>query len=184
MDPHDKFFDAATAAQEQASEMAAEETAAAFEEAIVKQLLAGAGGNLAQARRAAHEQTGQGLLTFAWFQATYPAFPLRLGAARIGWVHDTTIWQLLDGFAKTPLFKAFQKFLVSEQLDDRETSVAFIFRAKRRLLVLHNWQRDGEISAQHNQGTRIVHHLGNVAYTLERFPRLLEVVGGQWFTDG
>lgn len=179
-DPNDMFFK-----NLQAPAFSRNMPTTGFEETVIKQLFRATGfqphwGALARECAAV---TGSHALTFRWFHETYPGFPLTLGASPVAWVHKITMRDIFESFLKSVLFKAYMEFVHAAAIDDRQTSVAFVFREVRRYMVLHNFPRNGEMgdeAAEHMQGTRIVHQLGQVVYVVEPLPKLLAAIGSHW----
>lgn len=187
-DPNDGFFKQFDVNRDKSREQREQDRSDNLAEAVLKRVFSHAGisGAWGQFARNCRQETGSPTLTFDWFHANYPNFPVRLGASPVPFTYQISLRELMDGFLKLKVFTAYKQFLTATQIDDTETSVAMVFREVRRMMVLHNYPRGRDIDAlklPHNQGTRIVHQFHDVTYTLETFDSFLGDIGGSWFSE-
>jgi hypothetical protein len=160
-------------------------------ETAIKQALTSAGyrphvGSWAATINKCQEATGSPKLTFEWFHADYPAFPVQLSAANVPFVYSTNLRDLFDGFRKMPIFKQYAKAFNDAGLSEIATYFGLVFRDIRRLMVLHNYPRRDDIvdrEEDEDQGTLVAHRYKNVTYTLERYDRFLLAIGPSWLQD-
>jgi len=129
-------------------------------------------------------------LSFDWFHAEFPEFPMRMGAAKIPNVHLIGMHQLFGaGFLKTRVFQAYQTHLLRENLDDVNDRAGLVFLWPGiGEMIIHNYPTDSAAEYVPAAGdykvrnTRIVRPFGNplVVYVLERLDDFLRVVGNSW----
>lgn len=154
----------------------------AYETAVVKRILRRTPPEYVSAVHEAAKQNGTPLC-FSAFHEGCPDFPVRLGSAKIPYVHTITVPSFFRTmFTKTPIFQAYVKWLVTENLDDRQERVCFVFQwpGISDMAVLHNFPvgnpnvPDPDLQSQ--RGTRIVRPYGNplVIYVLEALDDFLD----------
>ena len=188
-DTRDIFFQGVQRAQEESLDARREQSRLNLEETVVKQIfkLVGMALPLKQLTAEFEQDTGHTQPTFEWFERRYPAFPLKLGAARIAWAHEVDLWMALEKFGKTKIFGAYQEFMDSRDWDPRAMSVAFSFRWNNRLMVLHNMPHmSDQTLASHDEetGSALLFRHKDVIYYVEKWPQLMHVVGTSWTGNG
>jgi hypothetical protein len=156
---------------------------ASAEDSAVRKVLRKMGNESAiqSLRHRCRDATGSELLTFPWFHAEYPAWPVLLGVARVRHIRPIPWGQVMKNFTKTPMFKAFEGFIEDASVNVREESAGVIFMSPgHTTVVLHNYPRDDEYVARGKEWTRITRPMGNmtprVIYTLEPLDALLYFV--------
>lgn len=166
---------------------------AVFEERVIKQILRAANvtAPLKTLLDDAYTETNARRLSFRWFQAAFPQFPLRMGAQKVPYVQDVMGSQLFgSGFAKTPYFTEFKKFVEREDIDLTVERAALVFVWPRAqggaLMALHNYPPDGnnawDPNCRNERGTRILRRFGNppILYVIESLNDLLVSIGADW----
>ena len=164
----------------------------AFEAAIVVRLLKFGGmGSRVGAFRQERKEAGDADLTLFWFNATFPRFPVILGAQKIAHVHQVTVGHLFGpNFMKLPMMKEYQSFQTTQGLDDRAQRVGLVFQwphvPTAGTMVLHNYpievDRMPDPSLRAERNTRIVRPFGNptVVYVIDPLEEFLISVGKDW----
>ena len=165
---------------------------AAFGERVIKQILANAGvkNRLREWKRQVSWKTGKMGLTFDWFHEFFPDFPVRMGAAKLTYIHDISVPNLFGaGFVKMKFFLEYRDHLLRENLDDRtdRAGLAFMWPGIG-IMVLHNYPVGDEAETSPDpdirteRGTRIVRPFGNplVIYVVERLDDFLRNIGTEW----
>jgi hypothetical protein len=167
---------------------------ARFEESVIKRLLRYAAMtiNFRAAREDCRAMFRHDSLSFMWFHATYPRFPMRLGTAKlrdtsgekIGW---TDLFGV--GFRKLPWVNEYTQMAAQYGCDPTEQRIGLVFNVPRAdgagLVVFHNQPEqlglpDPELTVEGN--TRILRKFKQpaITYVLESFSGFLETVGKDW----
>lgn len=161
-----------------------DELYASAEDTAVRKVLRKMGNEAAiqSLRHRCQESTGSDLLTFPWFHAEYPEWPVVFGSARVRDIRPIPWGKVMKHFTTTPMFKAFENFVEDVGIDVREESAGVIFMSPgHTTVVLHNYPRDDEYVARGKEWARITRPMGNmsprVIYTLEPLEALLYFVG-------
>lgn len=171
----------------------AEQSRLALEQRVIKRIWDFANNRpprLAEVVQECKLETGKATLNFAWFHDHYPEFPVRLGAAKIPWIHEVSVGDLFGPFTKLPFFKHYEKFLDELDLNPEEEQAALIFPWATipkggSAMVLHNYpvnEGTDDPNMRLERGTRIIRPLGNpvVIYVIESLNDFLANVGTTW----
>ncbi len=169
-----------------------------FEETVIKKLLALANVRyrLAASRAdAASMNGGSHLLTFDWFMATYPRFPVYLGCAKVPYTHQISVGQLFGAhFMKLPFVAEYKKFLEQSGRNPLSDRTGLVFGwsgidAGGTAMVLHNYPLNShnvpDPDGRLERGTRIVRPFGNpvVVYVVEALSDLCISMGTDWAAE-
>lgn len=169
-----------------------------FEETVIKRLLATANVQIRLAAcraEAASMNGGNHLLTFDWFMARYPRFPIYLGCAKLTMTQTIVCGNLFGPhFMKLPFMVEYQKFLEQCGKDARNERVGLVFNwtgigQGGAAMVLHNYPLNShnvpDPDSRLERGTRIVRPFGNpvVVYVVEALADLSISIGTEWAAE-
>jgi hypothetical protein len=117
-----------------------------FESRMVERVMRklGLSGSLPAMVEQCREATGSDVLSFDWFHDQYPAFPIRLGAKRVPWLHKViTMEHLVKRFTRTPVFRGYQEFLEERGVNHLDESAGLVFGwPDATTVVVHNYLLD------------------------------------------
>ena len=166
-----------------------------YEETVIKKILAYAGVTipLHAARAMAREETNSRSLTFSWFHAAYPGFPVYMGAKKLSWTAQLRVNELFGkGFMKLSPVIEYQKFCNTMNYNTQKDRVALVFNLPHAdasaTMVLHNQPVQAQNMVDPEQRrepeTRILRPYGNprVTFVLESLHSFFETVGTDWAT--
>lgn len=133
---------------------------------------------------------GESEITFRWLSEKFPRFPVRLLAAKIDWMQNTTMSSLFgQPFMRTKFMTEYRKQLSEWGLDPSQHVVGLVFNCPRAVgatfMVVHNRSVD-LLSDLPNGATRIVHAQGSPRqiYVVEGLKDFVTGLGIEWTNDG
>lgn len=132
---------------------------AAYEEKIVKKILANANlseeaGSLARNVKVA---IGKGRVTFAWFFVEHQNFPVWIAVRKIPYVHRLSLATLFNKFPSSALVETWAEALDLTPYVDKPTGLVFdLMGIQGTQMILHNWT-DAPILDKH---TKIFREIG------------------------